>query len=230
MDETQTGNVQAEQLGGRLRTVREATGLSLAACAQVMGVSEEQYQAFEHGEESPSLPQLEAFAYTVEFLPETLFEGEGDRPIGQPGDQAEKPVLDFGRVAELRRRIIGVTIQRCRREAGLTLEHLAQDTGIAMPVLEKYEFGEIQVPITDLEAIAQKTGHSLRDFLDRKSQLGIWAERQRMLQEILNLPVDLRDFISKPVNRPFLEIAQRLSEMPAAKLRNIAEGLLEITL
>jgi hypothetical protein len=40
----------------------------------------------------------------------------------------------------------------------------------------------------------------------------------------------LQSFVSQPINRPYIELAQRLSEMPTAKLRTIAEGLLEITL
>jgi hypothetical protein len=44
------------------------------------------------------------------------------------------------------------------------------------------------------------------------------------------LPVELQDFVSKPINRPYLEIAHRLSEMPADQLRAVAEGLLAITL
>jgi hypothetical protein len=44
------------------------------------------------------------------------------------------------------------------------------------------------------------------------------------------MPVDLQTFVSKPINRPYLELAQRLSEMSVDKLRSVAEGLLEITL
>jgi hypothetical protein len=33
----------------------------------------------------------------------------------------------------------------------------------------------------------------------------------------------------KPVNEPYIALAKKLSELPANKLRSIAEGLLEIT-
>jgi len=39
----------------------------------------------------------------------------------------------------------------------------------------------------------------------------------------------VRAFISKPVNLPYLELAMRLSDLSAEKLRGVAEGLLEIT-
>jgi transcriptional regulator with XRE-family HTH domain len=226
MNQPETDYLRAETIGRWLRNMRESAEKTTAECAQVMGVSEEQYVAYEEGVLSPSMPQFEAVAFLLNVLPETLFE-EDTAPAPA---QVEKPTLDFAKIAELRRRIIGVTVQRFRREAGVTLEQLAEMAGISLNDLERYEFGEVQIPLVDLDAIARYTGHSLRDFLDRRSQLGIWSERQRMLQEILNLPVELRDFISKPVNRPYLELAQRLSEMPTAKLRSIAEGLLEITL
>jgi hypothetical protein len=40
----------------------------------------------------------------------------------------------------------------------------------------------------------------------------------------------LLEFVSKPVNRPYLELAQRLSKTNVENLRAVAEGLLEITL
>ena len=40
----------------------------------------------------------------------------------------------------------------------------------------------------------------------------------------------MQQFVSKPVNQPYLELAQRLSEMSVERLRSVAEGLLEITL
>jgi hypothetical protein len=50
------------------------------------------------------------------------------------------------------------------------------------------------------------------------------------MQNFAELSPELQDFLSKPINRPYLELAQRLSEMDVEKLRAVAEGLLEITL
>jgi hypothetical protein len=54
--------------------------------------------------------------------------------------------------------------------------------------------------------------------------------QQESIQRFLELPPDMQNFIAQPINRPYLELAQRLSEMEVNKLRGIAEGLLEITL
>jgi len=44
------------------------------------------------------------------------------------------------------------------------------------------------------------------------------------------ISTELREFINKPSNLPFLELAMKLSTMDAKKLRDIAESILEITL
>ena len=43
------------------------------------------------------------------------------------------------------------------------------------------------------------------------------------------LPLEMQVFVSKPINRPYLELAMRLNDMSVDKLRGVAEGLLEIT-
>jgi hypothetical protein len=50
------------------------------------------------------------------------------------------------------------------------------------------------------------------------------------VEKFLELPDDLQAFLTQPVNRPYLELAVRLSEMSRDKLRSVAEGLLDITL
>ena len=41
---------------------------------------------------------------------------------------------------------------------------------------------------------------------------------------------DIQNFVCQPVNRPYLELAMKLSSMSREKLRSVAEGLLDITL
>ena len=50
------------------------------------------------------------------------------------------------------------------------------------------------------------------------------------MQDFKEMPPELQAFVAKPINLPYLELAQRLSEMSVDKLRAVAEGLLEITL
>jgi hypothetical protein len=66
-------------------------------------------------------------------------------------------------------------------------------------------------------------------FMDQTGVIGEWKMKQQAVQKYLELPKELQDFVSKPVNRPYLELALRLSGLSVEKLRAVAEGLLEIT-
>jgi hypothetical protein len=59
--------------------------------------------------------------------------------------------------------------------------------------------------------------------------MGKWFAQQEAAQRFLELPVELQEFVAAPVNQPYLELAQELSEMSLDKLRSVAESLLEIT-
>jgi hypothetical protein len=96
--------------------------------------------------------------------------------------------------------------------------------------LDAYEMGEAPIPLPVLEQLGDYLDHPIREFQDQKGPLGSKIAEQRAVQGFLVLPADLQVFICKPVNRPYLELATRLSEMSVEKLRAVAEGLLEITL
>jgi hypothetical protein len=70
---------------------------------------------------------------------------------------------------------------------------------------------------------------SIREFEDQHGPVGIWNTQQYNIKDFLKLPMEMQAFVSKPINRPYLELAIRLSEMSVDKLRAVAEGLLEIT-
>jgi hypothetical protein len=53
---------------------------------------------------------------------------------------------------------------------------------------------------------------------------------EEAVQHFLEMPVELRQFVVMPVNRPYLELAMKLSNMSRDKLRSVAEDLLDITL
>jgi hypothetical protein len=54
--------------------------------------------------------------------------------------------------------------------------------------------------------------------------------QQKAVQQFLDMPVELQNFVCQPVNRPYLDLARKLSEMSTDKLRSVAEDLLDITL
>ncbi len=217
--------LRAKKLGALLRNARQASGLSQEECAQSIGVSGETFEAYEMGRSSPSLPELEALAYTLDIPTEHFWEGQVIST--QNGGKKE---LQLEPLVKLRQRMIGALIRQARMKSGLSLNQLAEDTQIPISSLEAYELATVPVPFPHLEALCGLLNCSVEDFQDRNGPVGKWTAQQRAISDFLTLPDDLQDFVSKPINRPYLELAQRLSEMSVDKLRAVAEGLLEITL
>ncbi|RPI29522.1 MAG: helix-turn-helix domain-containing protein [Chloroflexota bacterium] len=217
--------IRAKKLGVLIRDARTSTGTSIEDCARALGIPASQFESYERGENSPSLPEMEILAFTLNVPIEHFWENS-TLPIRQSSDKKFNPE----QLVNLRQRMIGVQIRQSRTEAGLSLEQLAEKSGIPADRLKGYELGEQSIPLPLLETLALALNRPVRDFQDRHGPVGLWVTQQRAMQGFLEMPPDLQAFVSKPVNQPFLELAQRLSEMSVEKLRSVAEGLLEITL
>lgn len=211
-------------IGALLRDARLAAHKSLEDCAHTMGMSKDDYEAFELGTKPISLPELEAISYYLGIPIEQfwerklLSEGEGNRSI-----------TNIGQLVALRHRMIGALLRQARLDAGLSLEILSQRTGLEITRLEAFELGVAAVPLPELEMLSGALHRSIREFHDQVGPVGLWNQQQRAIQDFLTMPLEMQVFISKPVNRPYLDLAIRLSDMSVDKLRAVAEGLLEIT-
>jgi transcriptional regulator with XRE-family HTH domain len=216
--------IRAKKLGVLIRDVRQKNGKSLDDCAQAMGLSIDELIAMEFGERPPTLPELELLAYYLELPLEHFWSSETLKTDG-----SDKSV-DAADIIQLRQGVIGDLIHKGRIEAELSIEDLAQKIGITTESLQSYEQGEVPVPLPELEILAQILDNSIGDFEDSQGRVGSWFAEQRNLRIFQDLPQELQEFVSKPINRPYLELAVRLSELKVEKLRALAEGLLEITL
>ena len=225
MVHSQAVTIRAKKLGVLIRDARLAAGKSVKECAQAIGVSTGMFSAYERGTKSPSLPELEVLAY---FLNVHLSHFWGRETVS--GSEHPASTLDLATLFALRQRIIGALLRQARTDAELSLKELAGQVGISARRLRAFELGERPVPLPLLEGLTRALGLSLDELLDQQGPIGDWMREQRAIQEFLELPPELQDFVCKPINRPYLELAQRLSEMSVDKLRSVAEGLLDITL
>lgn len=215
--------IRAKKLGVYLREARTAKDQSILELSEAIGISSNTLGEYESGTHSPSLPELELLAYTLKKPLEHFIEGDVQGP------EEGRPIV-LNRFLSIRQRIIGTQLRKTRVEAELTLDDISQKTGIDEDKLHTYEMGDEPIPLPQLEALVSALNVSMRDFQDKHGPVGEWLIEQQQVNAFLELPDDLRKFISKPVNLPYLELAERLSEMSVEKLRAVAEGLLEITL
>lgn len=218
-------NIRAKKLGVLIRDARLSTQKSIEECAQMIGATPDRFEEYEYGVSSPSLPEIEILAYRL-HLPVDHFWGQ--ETLKKSGRLPQE--LDAARLLSIRQRLIGALIRQARQQAGLSVDSLAEKTGLSPETLGACELGQSALSLPQLEAIAGSLDKPVKDFLDKNSPVGAWVQQQPTTSSIADLPPELQEFVSKPINQPYIALAQRLSEMSVDKLRAVAEGLLEITL
>lgn len=216
--------IRAKKLGVLINDARTKSGKSVEECAEAMGISAEELTAIEFGERPPSLPEVEILAYYIEVPIQHFW---GSEVLSADGGEKS---YDAEEIKQLRQSVIGGLISKARLEAGMSVEELGEKAGIAADVLESYEQGVAATPLPELESLAKILDTPMEFYEDQTSPVGSWFTEQKNTREFIELPKEIQEFIGKPVNRPYLELAIRLSEMKVEKLRSLAEGLLEITL
>ncbi|MGD1996076.1 MAG: helix-turn-helix domain-containing protein [Anaerolineae bacterium] len=210
-------------IGVLLRDARMQADKSKRECAAAVGVSPSTITSYEEGRKPLSLPELEVLAYFLD-LPVTHFWNEEAQLL------VEERLPPLERVLELRHRIIGVLLRQARLEADMSQKDLAQVLDCSSSRISAYEYGKRPIPLSELEALADALDLSMEHFLDERSgPVGEWQRQQEALGAFWELPEEIREFVTKPINRSYLELAMKLSKMPAGELRDVAEGLLEIT-
>lgn len=217
-------SVRAKILGVLLRDARQSAGRTAKDCAEILGLSPAGYAAYEAGEASPSLPELELLAYALQ-VPLSHFFGQ----TTLAAQTTQRPAAPDPAVLELRDRMIGARLRQARLAAKLKLKDFAERLDVSASLLSDYEYGQKAVPLPELEVIINRLGLTVEDFLEPEGVVGEWESAHRLFERFKRLPPDLRDFVVNPVNEHYLRLAQRLSQMPAEQLRTIATSLLDIT-
>ncbi len=212
-------------IGVLLRDARRRDGRTKTECAEALGVSPRTIDAYEEGRKSISLPELEVLGYVLDTPVDRFLERE---PKLMADAAALKP--DFQAILDLRHRIIGALLRQARVDADMSQEDLADFLDCPSSRISDYEHGEQSMSVAELELLARHLDLSLEHFLNgREGTVGMWHQQEEVDRRFHELPRDVQDFVAKPINIKYLEVAMRLSQMPASKLRGIAEGLLEIT-
>jgi transcriptional regulator with XRE-family HTH domain len=218
-------SILSKKMGVLLKTARTKKGESKKTCGEIIGVSSRMIGKYEAGEKSPSLPELEVLAYYLDVPLETFWEDMA------PDDQDTMESLqDLARRLEIRHLKIGALMRKFRKEKKLSMKEVSETIGVTTYRLKSYEEGKFPVPVAELNAILRLYERELGDLVVDKGPIAEWAHAKKAGSAFIDLPKDLQDFILKPVNRPYLDIAVKLSKMSVDQMRDVAEGLLDITL
>ena len=219
----QLTRVRTRKLGLLILDARTARNKAVDMCAKAIGVSAEEYQRMEAGEVAPTLPQLEALAFYLDVPLEHFW---GTQTFSSA---PEEPVEPSPQLVKIRQRIIATRLRMARSNLNFTTAELADKSSIPEEKIIRFETGEEPIPLPDLEILANALQIRNEDLFDQHGSIGNWRAEKLVVQQFLEMPQDIREFLCKPVNLPYLQLARRLSELSAEKLRGIAESLLEIT-
>lgn len=223
-DSAESYRLRAKMLGVLIQNARVAAARTIEDCARLLNVTPQIIQAWEYGEQAPSLPQLELLAYYLD-VPVSHFWGQetiDNERAGKADAQSE--------YLQLRQRMIGALLRQAREEAGLTLEQVAEATYLPQSDLAQYEAGGIAVPMHQLTVLANAVNKNVSFFLETSSYIGELLQMRELWKQFKSLDEDMRAFAASPVNLGFIRIAMMFSQMPAEQLRKVAEGMLEITM
>jgi transcriptional regulator with XRE-family HTH domain len=211
-------------LGVKIRHARVRAGLSLKEVGEALGMSAGLVSDMEFGRRDVSLPYLEVMALLFN-VPVVYF--LADIPLEEA--HRDFPTLQ---ALTLRQRIVGVLVRQARMEAGRSQEDLAEALGVPTSRISSYELGKTEIPLQELEVLANYLNVSLSYFLDQGISPNKSGGQVATLDEITQftqMPKDVREFMSNPANLLYINIAMSLSELSADTLRALAEGLLEVT-
>lgn len=224
LDPAEARALRARMLGVLLRDARLDSGYTEQDIANYLGVSVDDVLVWEYGYGTPSLPLLEVLAY---FLKIPVSHFWGTETLQQ---QQLDRTIDTDEYITVRTRMIGLLMRARRESLGLSTDDVAKRLDIPTDELVYYEQGYYQIPMALLTEVAGILDVSLSHFLDTSSRVGEYFDLLETLKLFAKMDSDVRDFVSVPSNAPYIRLAMTLAKMPTDSLRELAEGLLDITL
>ncbi len=257
--DSQLYQIRAKKIGLKLTMARQKVGLNIEDLSSQVGIEPAVLSQMEKGISCPSLPQLQYIASIIQMPLDDLINTFALAPIPAGLEISALPKYYDIRNRMLGIQIKKNRIQQNLSEDQLaqvtdvkTTDIESYESGqklIPFPVLMKiseylhlpYELQPKTetVPTEIPPIVKERTNESI---VEQEEQVAPPVPEFLTEPAIETTPVptdenvlpglsnELRDFINKPSNLPFLELAMKLSHMDAKKLRDIAESLLEITL
>lgn len=216
--------LRSKMLGVLILDARLNAARTTEDCARLLNVDVAQIEAWEYGDQVPSLPQLELLAYYLD-VPVSHFWGQ--RTLDS--DREQKASAQ-GEYMSLRHRMIGALLRQAREVSGKSVEDIANASHLPVETLHEYELGEVEIPMNHLTMLSNLVNRNMDYFLETSSYVGELLRIREEWNLFTNLDPEIRQFAANPLNIGFMKIAITFSRMSADQLRQAAEGMLEIAM
>lgn len=226
--------IKQKMLGVLMRSVRNRAGLNLAETAGLLGIQSAELADYELGRREADLPLLEALA-RLGNVPVSYFWSEN--PLPAPDTDYALP-----KAVQLRRKIVGVLLNKARLEAGKSPQDIAGVLNCPVEQVNNFEQGGAELSLSRLQAVAPYLNVSLDYFSDGlalaepevapqpNGSARISAAPPISEEEYLSsFSPEMQDFLKNPANQLYIKLAMRLHGISSDTLRALAEGILDIT-
>jgi len=223
-DYAESYRLRGKMLGVLIRDARVSASRTIEDCARLLHVPTQLIEAWEFGDDVPSLPQLELLAYYLD-IPVSHFWGQKTKQSDDPNKTSVQ-----NEYMALRNRMIGGLLRSARESENLSIEDLSESTKIDGALIRQYEYGEAVIPMHELSVLASAVNRNMDYFLESSSFVGELLQMRAEWQKFMDLDEDVRQFAANQTNLGFIKIAMMFSHLPTRELRQVAEGMLEITM
>lgn len=210
--------LQRKIIGVLIRAARERAHHTVNQVAQRLGVTPARIRQYEHGTRDISLPELEILAHYFQTPYSFFFDKQApvEEPVPQPPTESEM---------RTRRALIGAKLKQARVAEGKSREECAQVIGKTASTFGRYETGALDIPLSELDALAHFLRVNLYYFVEKKQ-----ADAVGMLDldKVMRLPKEVRAFVTDPANLTFIRMAMKFADLPAERLKELGEILLVV--
>ena len=211
----------AKKLGVLINNSRIVSGRTVDECASFLGIAGEQFKNYEKGISSPSLPELEALAYFLDF-PIDHFWGNQIQPTDKMASfQSSEDIRQ-----NLRDRIIATKLRLARKNADISVKQLAKASSIPSSQIKSYEMAKNPIPLPELVILGRILELPIEVFLDNIGRIMEWRNEKDIYQRFTKLPPSIQTFLTDPQNLRYIEISMKLSKIPEQNFLEITEKVL----
>lgn len=211
--------LQRKIIGVLMRAAREKAHRTVNEVAQRLNVTPARIRAYERGNRDISLPELEVLALFLQTPLSFFFDVDAEVVDTPPAPVRPEEM-------RARRSMIGAKLKQARLADGKSKEDCAQVIGRTPATLGRYERGATDIPIVELDALAQFLHVNLHYFVERKSSEADAGVID--LETLAKLPRDVRAFVLDTGNLPYLRMAMKFADMPTDRLKELGEILLVV--
>ena len=215
--------IHMRRLGIQLARARHFAQLTIKECAEEIGVNESQYEDYETGRQSPSLPEIEVLAGIFQTTVEALVKGI-DRFEEAVRIQSEKK----RQLLIIRQKTLGASLRLARKNKNLSLEEMAAAIQSGAGEIADWEEGKKSISLIELEKVTEVLEIKLQDLFPHHMRVEE-SPQSGDFEKQSHFDAKERQFLFQPDSKLFIDLSLAISQIPKPHLRSVAEALLLAT-